>query len=61
MMQEAAEAAHDIDSQYVVTYKRQRPLAEAKPGEYRKFDVISRRVGLRVRSRRGYGVTPYRN
>src|SRR5262249_19733349 len=34
MMSEAAEAAHDIDSQYVVTYKPQRPLAEAKPGEY---------------------------
>ena len=31
--------------------------AEAKPGEYRKLDVISRRVGLRVRSRRGYVVT----
>jgi len=58
MMSEAAEAAHDIDSQYVVTYKPQRPLSEAKPGEYRKLDVISRRVGLRVRSRRGYVVTP---
>jgi hypothetical protein len=56
MMSEAAEAAHDIDSQYVVTYKPQSPLAEAKPGEYRKLDVISRRVGLRVRSRRGYVV-----
>ena len=56
MMSEAAEAARDIDSQYVVTYKPQRPLAEAKPGEYRKLDVISRRVGLRVRSRRGYVV-----
>jgi VWFA-related protein len=56
MISEAAEAAHDIDSQYVVTYKPQRPLAEAKPGEYRKLDVISRRVGLRVRSRRGYVV-----
>ncbi|HEY6244222.1 MAG TPA: VWA domain-containing protein, partial [Pyrinomonadaceae bacterium] len=38
MMSEAAEAAHDIDSQYVVTYKPQSPLAEAKPGEYRKLD-----------------------
>ena len=56
MMSQAAEAARDIDSQYVVTYKPQRPLAEAKPGEYRKLDVISRRVGLRVRSRRGYVV-----
>jgi VWFA-related protein len=54
MMSQAVEAARDIDSQYLVTYKPQRPLAEAKPGEYRKLDVISRRVGLRVRSRRGY-------
>ena len=57
MMTEATKAAQDIDSQYVVTYKPQRPLAAAKPGEYRKLDVISRRVGLRVRSRRGYVVT----
>ena len=56
MTSEAAEAAQDIDSQYVVTYKPQRPLAEAAPGEYRKLDVISRRVGLHVRSRRGYVV-----
>ena len=56
MISQAGEAARDIDSQYVVTYKPQRPLADAKPGEYRKLDVISRRVGLRVRSRRGYMV-----
>jgi VWFA-related protein len=56
MISQAGEAARDIDSQYVVTYKPQRPLAEAKPGEYRKLDVISRRVGLHVRSRRGYVV-----
>ena len=54
MLVEAAEAARDIDSQYVVTYKPLRRLADAKVGEYRKLDVISRRVGLSVRSRRGY-------
>jgi VWFA-related protein len=54
MLSEATAAAHDIDSQYVVAYKPQQPLSEAKPGEYRKLDVISRRVGLVVRSRRGY-------
>ena len=58
MMLDAGEAALDIDSQYIVTYKPQRPLAEAKVGEYRKLDVISRRVGLRVRSRRGFLVIP---
>jgi hypothetical protein len=42
MIIEAADAARDIDSQYVVTYNPQRPLAEATPGEHRKLDVISR-------------------
>ena len=56
MILQACEAAREIDSQYVVTYRPLRPLAEAKPGEYRKLEVISRRVGLRVRSRRGYVV-----
>ena len=48
--------ARDIGSQYVVTYRPTRPLAEAKPGEYRKVDIASRRVGLYLRSRRGYVV-----
>ena len=56
MLLKAGDAAHDIDSQYVVTYKPQRPFAEATAGEYRKLDVISRRIGLIVRSRRGYVV-----
>jgi len=47
-------AAREIDSRYVVTYKPRRPLADAKPGEYRKLDVLARRQGLTVRSRRGY-------
>lgn len=50
----AAEAAREIDSRYVVTYKPRRPLAEAKAGEYRRLDVLARRQGLLVRSRRGY-------
>jgi VWFA-related protein len=54
MLNEATAAAHDIDSQYVIAYKPQRPLSEAKRGEYRKLDVIPRRVGLLVRSKRGY-------
>jgi len=54
MLREAAEAAREIDSCYVVTYKPTRPLADAKAGEYRKFDVLARRQGLVVRSRRGY-------
>ena len=54
MTSRAAEVAREVDSQYVVTYKPLRPLAAAPPGEYRRLDLSSRRVGLRVRSRRGY-------
>jgi VWFA-related protein len=54
MIDEGEEVAREIGSEYVVTYRPTRPLAEAKPGEYRKVDVASRRVGLRLRSRRGY-------
>jgi VWFA-related protein len=54
MLRQAAEAAREIDSRYIVTYKPRRPLADAKAGEYRKLDVLARRQGLFVRSRRGY-------
>lgn len=54
MVEQALEVAREVDSQYVVTYRPRRPLAEAAAGEYRRLDVITRRVGLRVRSRRGY-------
>lgn len=53
---QAAVIARDIGSQYVVTYRPTRPLAEAKAGEYRKVEVASRRVGLYLRSRQGYVV-----
>jgi len=53
---QAAVVARDIGSQYVVTYRPTHPLAESKAGEYRKVEVASRRVGLYLRSRRGYVV-----
>jgi VWFA-related protein len=56
MIEQAKEAAGEIGSEYVVTYRPKRPLAEARPGEYRRIDVASRRVGLNLRSRRGYVV-----
>jgi len=56
LLSEAESIARDIGSQYVVTYRPNRPLASAKPGEYRKVEVASRRVGLYLRSRRGYVV-----
>ena len=56
MLAQAETIARDIGAQYVVTYRPTRPLAEAKPGEYRKIDIASRRVGLYLRGRRGYVV-----
>jgi VWFA-related protein len=54
MMAQANEVARAIGAEYVVTYRPKRPLAEAHPGEYRRIEVASRRVGLSLQSRRGY-------
>lgn len=54
MTAEGAEVAREIGAQYVITYTPKRPLAQAQPGEYRRIEVAPRRVGLRLRSRRGY-------
>jgi VWFA-related protein len=56
MVTQAEEVAREIGAEYVVTYRPARPLALAKPGEYRNVEVASRRVGLYLRSRRGYVV-----
>jgi VWFA-related protein len=56
LLTQAETISRDIGSQYVVTYRPTRPLALAKPGEYRKVEVVSRRAGLYLRSRRGYVV-----
>ena len=56
LLAEAGEIARDIGSQCIVTYRPKRPLAEARPGEYRRVEVASRRVGLYLRTRRGYVV-----
>jgi hypothetical protein len=56
MIAEAKEAAIEIGAEYVVTYRPKRPLAVAKQGEYRRIEVAARRVGLSLRSRRGYVV-----
>lgn len=57
LLSEAESIARDIGSQYVVTYRPTRALASAELGEYRNIEVVSRRVGLYLRSRRGYIVT----
>jgi VWFA-related protein len=56
MLAQAGEVARAIGAEYVVTYRPKRPLAEARPGEYRRIEVASRRVGLSLHSRRGYVV-----
>ena len=56
MVAQGEEVAREIGAEYVVTYRPTRSLASAKPGEYRNVEVASRRVGLYLRSRRGYVV-----
>jgi VWFA-related protein len=56
LLTQAEKVSRDIGAQYVVTYRPKRPLGEARPGEYRKVEVASRRVGLYLRTRRGYVV-----
>lgn len=56
MVAQARDAAREIGSEYVVTYRPKRPLANAKQGEYRNIEVAPRRTGLSLRSRRGYVV-----
>jgi VWFA-related protein len=56
MRSRADEVARAIEAEYVVTYRPTKPLSEARPGEYRKIDVTSRRVGVSLYSRRGYVV-----
>jgi VWFA-related protein len=61
MLAEATEVARAIGAEYVVTYRPKRPLAEATPGEYRRIEVASRRVGLSLSARRGYVVPTVQN
>ena len=58
MIREARDVAEDIDSQYVMSYRPVPPWSSSKSSEYRSIDVLSRRVGLTVKSRRGYVVKP---
>jgi hypothetical protein len=61
MLAQTSVIAQAIGSEYVVTYRPKRPLADASPGEYRKVQVTSRRVGLSLHSRRGYVVPETQN
>jgi len=56
MFAHAERVAREIGAEYIVTYRPKRPLSAAKPGEYRRVEVAARRVGLYLRTRRGYSV-----
>jgi VWFA-related protein len=56
MMAQARDLAREVGAEYVVTYRPKKPLSSAGKGEYRRVAVASRRVGLSLRSRRGYVV-----
>lgn len=58
MIARSSEVAREIGSQYVVTYVPKRPLAQARPGEYRRIQIAPRRSSVTVRSRRGYIAAP---
>lgn len=58
MLDESGKVAHDIGAQYVVTYKPKRPFVTARAGEYRRLEIAPRRLGLTLRTRRGYVTTP---
>jgi VWFA-related protein len=58
MIAHAEQVSREIGAEYIVTYRPKRPLSSAQPGEYRRVEIASRRVGLYLRTRRGYFVTP---
>lgn len=54
IINQGEQIARRIGAQYIISYTPKRPLALATEGEYRRVNVIPRRVGLYVRARRGY-------
>jgi len=56
MISQGGDVAREVDAQYVITYRPKRPLRIAPATEYRRVHVGSRRLGLTLRSRRGYVV-----
>ncbi|MGI8656498.1 MAG: VWA domain-containing protein [Pyrinomonadaceae bacterium] len=58
MLDEGGKVARDIGAQYVVTYKPKRPFITARAGEYRRLEIAARKLGITLRTRRGYVTTP---
>ncbi|HKN83094.1 MAG TPA: VWA domain-containing protein [Pyrinomonadaceae bacterium] len=57
MVDQAADVAREVDSQYILSYRPLRPRNSATANEYRRINIFSRRAGLNVRARRGYVAT----
>ena len=56
MIADGAKVAHLIDAEYLVTYRPSRAFASAEKDEVRRIEIVSRRVGLNIVSRRSYVV-----
>jgi VWFA-related protein len=56
MIADGAKVAHLIDAEYLVTYRPSRAFASAEKNEFRRIEIVSRRVGLNIVSRRSYVV-----
>lgn len=56
----ADDLVREIDSQYVVTYRPKSGAALKSDADIRRVEVVARRVGLHVRSRRSYVVSSVR-
>ena len=56
MIDDAGRVARLIDAEYLVTYRPTRALASAGKDEVRRIEMVSRRVGLNIVSRRSYVV-----
>ncbi|NOT49212.1 MAG: VWA domain-containing protein [Acidobacteria bacterium] len=52
MTEQGRQIAHNINSQYVVTYTPKRPIKEVAADEIRQIEVTSRRSGVEVRASR---------
>jgi VWFA-related protein len=52
MIEKGKIIASTIESQYVITYSPKRPFSESKEGEIRVVDVLPRRQGLKIQSRK---------
>jgi len=56
MIADGAKVARLIDAEYLVTYRPSRAFASAEKNEVRRVEIVSRRVGLNIVSRRSYVV-----